>query len=78
MEYLSFKVSQYIDCSIYINTLKNKALNNLIISIKLRIIGKYLKTKGYFVKILLSLRFIFGIILTGVGSYAKFALSEGC
>jgi hypothetical protein len=78
MEYLGFKVSQNIGRSIYINTLKNKALNNPIIHIKWRLLGNYLKIKDYFVKILLSLRIVFGIILTGVGVYAKFTLSEGC
>ena len=75
---MGFKVPQNSCRSNYINILKNKALNRLIAHRKWRLIGNYLKIKVYFVKILLNLLVIFGIILTGVGGYAKFTLSEGC
>ena len=75
---MGFKVPQNSCRSNYINILKNKALNRLIAHRKWRPIGKLLKIKGYFVKILLNLRVIFGIILTGVGGYAKFTPAEGC
>lgn len=78
VEYFGFEMPQNIGCSIYINTLKNKALNSLIVHIKWRLAGKYMKRKGYFVKILLNFRIVFGIILTGVGGYARFIHSEGC